>query len=294
MEHTFEREMGSVRQVTQRTSTVGFTATAIANAGTIGVYTASPVTFIASTVEDTNVLRIWNVTSCANSGARGDVAFDIMIGGAGSETPIITGLLFGGRPAYSSYTIPIYIPGGSRISGRCAAGATSRSLTWSIDTFQGSALDRGPSRWVSYGTNISSGVGAYGTIIAPGNATFSAWTSLTTNTTYAHDLWMPMTAVATGTTITALNYRSQFAIASTADAATMVTNGTGFFEGSWHTGNTTESWGQFATATNSVHMGLHDVIYAPRAAAASVSARTMASAAPDSNIASCAILAAVK
>lgn len=294
MEHTFEWEMGSVRQTTARSATVGYTATTIAAGGTIGVYTASPVQFIASTVEDTNVLRIWNIASCANSGLRSDVAIDIMIGGAGSETPIIQGLLFGSRPAYSSYTIPIYIPSGSRISGRVAAGVASRSLTWNIDTFQASALDRGPARWVSYGTNISSGVGAYGTIIAPGNATFSAWTSLTASTTYAHDLWMPMTAVATGTAITALNYRSQFAIASTTDAATMVTNGTGYFEGSWHTGNTTESWGQYNTATNPVHVGLHDVIYAPRAAAAAVSARTMCSGAPDSNIASCAILAAVK
>lgn len=294
MEHTFESEYGSVKQTTARSATVGFTATTIVSGGTIGVYTASPVQFVASTAEDSNILRIWNIASNANSGLRGDTAIDIMLGTAGSEYPIISGLLFGGRPAYSSYTLPIYIPAGSRISGRVASGATSRSLTWNIDTWRKTGMDRGPSRWIAYGTNISSGVGAYGTLITPGNATFSAWAALTTNTTYSHDLWMPMTAVGTGTAITALNYRSQFAIASTADAATMVTNGTGYFEGSWHTGTTAEIWGNFATGANPVHMGLQDVYYAPRTAAASVSARTMCSAAPDSNIASCAILAAVK
>lgn len=295
MLQSFTGVYGSDRETVAR-SNVTYSTTTIAAGGTIGVYTTTPVQFIASTAFDTTQLRIWNVATCANSGQRGDVVIDIMIGGAGSEVPIGT-FVFGGRPAYSSYTIPIYIPAGTRISGRVAAGVASRSLTWNLEIKGTVDDDMGalPSRWVAYGTTISSGTGAYGTIIAPGATnTFSAWTALTTSTTYAHSLWLPMAGVATATTITALNYRTQFAIASTTDAATMVTNSTGVFEGPWFTGNSTESYGQYATATNPVHLGLQDIIHAERPSGSAVSARAMCSGTPDTNATSCAILAAVK
>lgn len=284
------------RETANRTATAAYGTVTIAAGGTIGVYTTSAVQFIASTAFDVCQLTIWNIAATSNSTARGDVVIDIMIGGAGAEQTIIQGLQFGGRTAYSSYTLPIYIPAGTRISGKVAAGVASRSLTWCLDVKYAMNRDRTslPSKWVAYGTNISSGVGAYGTLITPGNLAWSAWTALTTSTTYAHNLWLPMFNVGTGTTITALSYRSQFAIASTTDAATMVTNSTGFFEGPELTGSTTEQLGQYPTATNPVTVHPGHIIYAPRASGASVSARTLCSGAPDTNAVSCAVLAAVK
>jgi hypothetical protein len=295
MLQAFTGVYGSDRETVAR-SNVTYSTTTIAAAATIGVYTATPVQFIASTAFDVTQLRIWNVAANANSGLRGDTAIEIMIGAGGSEVPIAT-FLFGGRPAYSSYTIPIYIPAGTRISGRVAAGVASRSLTWNLEVKGVLDDDMGalPSRWVPYGTTISSGVGAYGTEIVAGSTNaWSSWTAITTSTTYAHSLWLPMVAVGTQTTITAVNYRTQFAVATTAQAATMVTNATGAFEGPWFTGNTTESFGQFATATNPVHIGLNDIIHAERPEGSAVSGRAMCSGTSTSQTTSFAILAAVK
>ena len=281
--------------IARTAAAVTYTSTTIAAGATIGVYTTTPVQFIAATTSDTTMIKVWNNVSCANSAARGDVVLDIMAGAAGSEYPIIQGLIFGGRNAYSSYSIPISIPAGTRISGRTAAGVLSRSLTWSIDLFhsdrQPNAL---PKRWVSYGMSTASGIGAYGTAITAGSTnTFSAWTALTASTTYAHDYWLPMAGVGVATAITALNYRIQFAVASTTDAATMVTNGTGVFEGPWLTGSTAEQMGQFDTATNPITVGIEDMIFASRPAGSAVSARVMCSGAAVAGATTCAILAAV-
>jgi hypothetical protein len=277
-------------------SNVTHSSTTIAAAATIGVYTTTPVQLVASTAYDVCQIRVWNIATHANSAARCDTSIQIMIGAGGSEVPIAE-FIFGARPAYSSYTIPIYIPSGTRISGRVAAGVVSRSLTWNLDYWGSPSRDYSelPSRWVAYGTNISSGVGAYGTdITAGGTNTWSAWTALTTSTTYGHGMWLPMIAAGTQTAITAVSYRSQFAIASTTDAATMVTNTTGIFEGPMLTGATTENLGQFNTATNPVTVGPESIIYAERPSGSAVSARVMCSGAATSGTTTCAILAAVK
>lgn len=292
---SFTGVYGSDRETTAR-SNVTFSSTTIAAGGTIGVYTTTPVQFIASTAFDVTQLRIWNIATHANSGLRGDTVIDIMIGAGGSEQSIAT-FIFGARPAYSSYTIPIYIPGGTRISGRVAAGVASRSLTWNLEVKGTMDDDMGalPARWVPYGLTLGSGVGAYGTNITAGSTNaWSAWTAITTSTTYSHSLWLPMVGCGVQTTITAVNYRTQFAIASTADAATMFTNSTGVFDGPWFTGNTTESLGQFATATNPVHTGLESIIHAERPSGSAVSGRAMCSGAATADTTTFAILAAVK
>lgn len=294
--HTFKSVYGKKDGTVNRSAAaVTYTTTSVTSGATIGVYTATPTQVIASTAHDASMLRITNVAAVSNSNARGDLVADIMIGGAGAEVPIIQGLIFGGRTPYSSYTIPVFIPSGTRISMRTAAGVASRAITFSIDYFRGAEVHGCPARWVAYGLTVSSGVGAYGTIISPGSTnTWSAWTALTTSTTYAHELWLPMYGNATATTITANNYRTQFAIANTTDAATMATNGTGIFEGPWATGSTTEQLGQYPTGSNPIHVGPVDIIYAPRPSGSSVSARAMCSSTPDTNATSCAILAAVK
>jgi hypothetical protein len=292
----FPGALGKQEEVLQRTNTTATTTTINPNA-TVGLYTTTPVQLVSSLAFDVVMIRVTAIAATANSGARGDLALDIMAGAGGSEYSICGPLLFGGLGAYSSYTLPIYIPSGTRISGRTAAGVASRTgRTFMFEYYGAPGRDSTglPTRWIAYGTNISNGVGAYGTLITPGSTNaWGSWTALTTSTTYAHSLWMPMFGVGTGTTITALNYRSQFAIASTTGAATMVTNTTGVMDGPTLTGSTTEQLGSWFTATFPTRMGLEDIIYANRPSASAVSARSMCSGAPDTNAVSAAILAAV-
>jgi hypothetical protein len=293
---SFVRGAGSERYTAMR-SNVTLTSGSITSGGTIGVYTTTPVQFVASTAYDTSLIRVTCVAAMANSGARSDVVLDLMAGAGGSEYSIAT-LIFGARPAYSSYTLPIQISSGTRLSGRVAAGVASRaSLTFSVDYWNRPDMAAGalPSRWVAYGMTVTSGTGAYGTAITAGSTNaWSSWTSLTASTTYPHEVWLPMIGCGNQTAITAVNYRAQFAIASTTDAATMVTNTTGIHEVPMLTGNTTESLGQYATATNPVHIGLEELIYAPRPTGSAVSARVMCSGTATSGTTTCAILGGVK
>jgi hypothetical protein len=291
----FKGAFGARRQTVAR-SNVTFSGTAIAAGGTIGTWTASPVTLVAATTFETTMVRVTTTSAHANSGLRSDHVFELMIGSAGSETTIAT-LIFGSAPAYSSYTLPILIPDGSRISGRTASGVASRSLSYSVDLFGGPTKDNAglPREWIAYGMVITSGTSACGTTITAGSTnTWSAWTALTTSTTYAHDLWIPMCGAGTQTAITAVSYRTQFAIASTTDAATMVTNATGVHEGPWLTGSTTEQLGRFNVATHPWSIGPEHIIYAPRPAGSAVSARVMCSGTATANTTTCAVLAAVK
>lgn len=294
--HGFPGVYGKQREVMTRTNTTATTTTINPNA-TAGVYTTTPVQLVASLAFDVTMIRVTAIAATANSGARGDLALDIMAGAGGSEYSICGPLLFGGLGAYSSYTLPISIPAGTRIAGRTAAGVASRTgRTFMFEYYGSPNRDTSglPSRWIAYGTNIGSGVGAYGTLLTPGTSNaWGSWTAITTSTTYAHSLWVPMFGVGTGTTITAQNYRSQFAIASTTDAATMVTNATGVFDGPTLTGSTTEQLGSWYTATFPTRIGLEDIFYAQRPDASAVSVRAMASGTPDTNAVSAAILAAV-
>lgn len=293
--YAFPGVFGAQRNTVQRSNTA-YSTTTVAPAATIGVYTSTPVQLVSSTAYDVSMIRLTAVASTANSGLRGDLVADLMIGSAGSETSIAGGLIFGGLGAYSSYTLPIYIPAGSRLSLRTAAGVASRSgRTFTLDYWGSPNRDYAglPSRWIAYGVTISSGNGAYGTPFTPGNSnTWGSWTTLG-QSTYAHDLWLPMLGVYTATAITAQTYRSQFAIAGTTDAATMVTNTTGAVEGPVLTGNTSEALGPY-TATFPTKRGIEDMIYAPRSDSAYMSVRGMASGTADSNALGGAILAAVK
>jgi hypothetical protein len=294
--HGFPGAYGKQREVLPRTNTTATTTTINPNA-TVGVYTSTPVQMVASTAFDATWVRITAIAATANSNARGDLVLEIMQGGAGSESPLIGPLHFGGLGAYSSYTLPIKLGAGTRISGRTAAGVASRTgRTFMFEYFGSQNRDTSglPERWIAYGMTISSGVGAYGTAITPGNTNaWGNWTALTTSTTYRHSLWMPMFGIFTATTITAQNYRSQFAIASTADAATMVTNATGVFDGPTLTGSTTEQLGQWYTATFPTRLGFEDIIYKEAPNGSAVSCRAMASGTADANAVSAGILAAV-
>jgi hypothetical protein len=102
-----------------------------------------------------------------------------------------------------------------------------------------------------------------------------------------------MVGSGTATTITAVNYRTQFAAASITDAATMVTNSTGVFEAPMLLGTTGEAVGALGSA-GQFNIGLDDIIYAPRASATAFSVRGMCSGTPVASAVTCAILAAVK
>jgi hypothetical protein len=68
--------------------------------------------------------------------------FDIGIGGAGAETPIINNVIYAPSPDLSVLVmpIPIGIAAGSRISARCQASVTAaRSLTLAIEFISGTS-----------------------------------------------------------------------------------------------------------------------------------------------------------
>ena len=297
MLHSFTGLRGQQRSSLMRgTADTTVTSTSVTAGGTIGTYGASWTQVIASTPFDATWIRIGNVGNVGNSAARGDLVVTVAKGGSGSEQQIIGPLLFGGRPPYSSYLLPCFVPSGTRLSLKSAAGVASRAITFWVDLYGGPNRHETsiPTGWIAYGTTVSSGTGAYGTLHTAGSTNaWSSWANLG-NTTRGHDVWMPMAGVATGTTITALNWRTQLALGTTTEAATMVTNGTGYMEGPHFTGNTTEQFGAYNTATNPVLQGVEHIRYAPRLSGASMSIRAMCSGTPDANVLSMAVLAAVK
>jgi hypothetical protein len=280
------------QRMTASRSNVTMSSTSVAAGGSIGAWTTTPVQLVASTAHDATVVKITNIAAVNNSGLRGDYAFQLLAGGSGSEYPIIDCLLFGARPAYSEYTLPIYIPAGTRLSAKTAAGVASRAITFNIEYYGEYNRDMQgiPSRWVVYGP----GTPGYGKAVTPGNSSaWGSWTSVTLGTTYDHVLWLAMTGIGTATTVTAQNYRVQVALDSTSAAATIATNGTGLFELPWLTGSTTEQLGAHNTATYPVIYGPEHIIYAPRAAGWALSARATASSTADSNATTVAILGGV-
>lgn len=297
--HPFLGVFGASYNSVQRTNTT-VSNTTLTVAGTAHTW-STPVQLVASTPFDT-VGFMLRVGITATSGARSDTLLRLMVGGAGAETPVVGGFSFGNRQTGSTLTLPLFIPAGSRLSVAAKMARTTPNLSIALDLYGGPNRDGVglPTRWVAYGLTDDAS-NSRGTIVAPGATnTWGSWTALTTSTTYAHDLWVPMIDGGSATAITAVNYRSQFAIASTTDAATMVTNAT-VWDGPGALGTTAEqlldNYFGAGAASTPMHSGAPftpgGIIYAPRAAGAAVSARAMCSGTPDTNGFGCSILAAL-
>lgn len=259
----------------------------------------TPVQLIASTQADASWFSIQNRAAISATGARSDTVFEIMAGAGGSEYTIIGPVAVGNRPTNCVWHFPIFIPGGTRLSIRVRSARLSTGISWNYHIGYG-GINRDsvgyPQRWIAYGLIDDASSDAHGTIVAPGNAVWGSWTSLTTSTTYAHDLWMPMVDGGTATTMTALTTRTRWAIASTADAATMATNAT-LWNGPWVSTTTAEVMNEGLYGTGlSVSGGLggpNGIFYHPAPAGSAVSAAGRCSAAPNANALGCSILAAL-
>ncbi len=263
----------------------------------------TPVQLVASTSQDVTWLTLRCPVALSASGARSSTVFEIMAGGAGSEYTIIGPVSVGGSVAGSSWSFPIFIPQGTRVSIRVRSARLSANLTWTYHFGYATGRDSvgWPQRWVAYGLTDDGSANAQGTIVAPGNATWGSWTSVSASTTYAHDLWLPIIDNGTQTTITAVTFRTRWVVnANTTDAATAATNGT-VWHGPWGTTTTAEAIGDawFGAAGGGVprNVGgfgnLNGIFYQPAPAGAAISASAYGSAAPAANTLGCSILAAL-
>jgi len=156
---------------------------------------------IASTAFDTTGLY-WVLTTNVNATAtRVSTLVDIMIGASGSEQMLIGPISVGGHINRTSWFFPIYVPAGSRISMRARSAQTNFAVSGTV-TLVGPANGDTvglPQRWVTYGLSDDGTANAQGTLLSGTAVAYGSWTSLTSATTYAHDLWMPVIDVGTAT-----------------------------------------------------------------------------------------------
>jgi hypothetical protein len=264
-----------------RTNTGVSTATHTAPA-TTHTYNATWTQLVASTAFDAVGFMLRLNTATAVSGARSDYIVQLGIGTAGSEQVVMTAPI-GFRAIGTQISLPLFIPAGSRIAVRHKGFVTVKALAYTFDYYGSQNRDMSglPQKWVAYGLTDTASQSS-GTAVTSGNTNaWGSWTALTTSTTYAHQLWVPMIDAGTAAAATALNYRSQFAIASTTDAATMVTNAT-VWEGPIWTTTTAELMNSALTVTaGSWVIGGQfsplGIIYDPKPDASAVSMRAMCS-----------------
>lgn len=294
--HPFLGQWGAARSVIQRTNTSS-TNTAVASSAT-AYNDITPVQIVASTAFDVTQISLRINTAVGTTGTRTSTVFEVMAGAASSEYVIAGPFSVGYRATGFVVTLPIFIPAGTRLSLRVRSAQTSKTFNCQLEYSGEVGRDASglPQRWVAYGLNDDASANAQGTIVAAGaSLTWGSWTSLTTSTTYAHDLWLPMVDGGTITAHSGRTYRSQWAIASTTDAATMVTNST-VWEGPGWTVSTGESLTDaLVSAAGFYGLGYvpNGIIYAPRASGAAVSVRVMNSGTNDTNGVGCSILAAL-
>jgi hypothetical protein len=236
-------------------------------------------------------------TATAVSAARSDYLLQIGVGAAASEQVVVE-VPIGFRAIGTTISLPLFVPAGSRISVRHKGFVLSKTLAYTFD-YYGSPNRDGvglPQKWVLYG-KVDDASNSRGTEVTAGSTNaWGSWTSLTASTTYPHELWVPCIDGGTVGGTTALNYRSQFALASTTDAATEVTNSTVYEGPLWNTASTELMNDQMnVTAGTWViggGIGPNGYIYHPKPAGSPVSMRAMCSGTAE---ASCfgSILAAV-
>jgi hypothetical protein len=296
--HPFPGVLAVTRSRVSRTAGAGYTTDGTHTTPSTGHTWGTPTELIASTPFDSVAVTFRLLTAISVSGARSDSLLQLYVGGSGSEQSVIGPVLFGGRVAGSSLTLPIAIPAGSRVSFAVKSARTSLALTAQAEVFGAPNVHTTglPTRWVAYGLGNDSASASWGTAVTAGNAAWGSWTSLTTSTTYPHDLWLPMLDNGTAVVTANQDLRSQFALASTTDAATEAANGTAW-EGPWKRLTATEQYMSMVTYGWAVSMGApwtsDGIVYAPRAAGSAVSVRAACSVSPAASSTGAAILGAV-
>lgn len=151
--------------LTDRTPTApgaGTTITANATPHTKG---ATPTQLIASTAADSYAIQV-HVHNNATSNATTSTLLDIMTGGSGSEVVLIPDLMAGwvlpvaSSNAWCTYTFPIFIPSGTRLSARSQSAVASKTCSVAITLMQRpSQLGYVGTRVTAYGVTAASSYG---------------------------------------------------------------------------------------------------------------------------------------
>jgi hypothetical protein len=157
--------------LTDRTPTApgaGTTITANATPHTKG---ATPTQLIASTAADSYAIQV-HVHNNATSNATTSTLLDIMTGGSGSEVVLIPDLMAGWvlpvatSNAWRTYTFPIFIPSGTRLSARSQSVVASKTCSVAITLMQRpTQLGYVGTRVTAYGVTSAS---SYGTLHTAG------------------------------------------------------------------------------------------------------------------------------
>ena len=286
--HAFPGVLGAQRNAVMRSNT-GVSTSSHTAPVTTHTYNSTWTQLVASTAFDAVGIMLRLNTATGVSGARSDYIFQLGVGSAGSEQVVLTAPI-GFKGVGTQFSLPLFIPGGSRVAVRHKGFVASKALTYTFDYYGSESRDFPsiPQQWVSYGM-VDDASNSRGTAVTAGNSNaWGSWTALTTSTTYAHSLWVPVIDGGTLAASTALNYRSQFAIASTGDAATMVTNATVWEGPIWATTTAeVQNNAMTVTAGSWVYGGIYlptGIIYDPKPDGASVSMRAMCSGTAEAGV----------
>lgn len=146
--------------------------------------------------------------------------WDIGVGGAGSEQPLVLNYLHngGGLMTSGGYAIffPIYIPPGTRISARHQSNVASQAGR--VQIFLHGIGDLPPWKAFSGAEGIGVDTATSGGLShTPGNTgTESTWTNLGSTLARRYGAFLPLIGTGSSTTMTSLAYHVEFGINSTA------------------------------------------------------------------------------
>jgi len=182
----------------------------------------------ASTAFDAHLVHII-ARSYQSAGAASQGCLDILIGDA-TESVLIANLLMGYCHAFNflgkSWTFPLYIPAGSRISAQAAGARVSTSFVVDIRlyNFPGIPPFRVGSRVTTYGVSSVPD----GTSITPGESgADGAWTQIVASTSENHFALVPSFQPTGDSTLTARSYALELAVGAAADE-TLISEVIGF------------------------------------------------------------------
>lgn len=176
--------------------------TSVPDAASVNTYGAvTQLISAANNVQDSWGIEILVLNTLNPSALVGEMAIDILIGGA-TDDVLIKSLLVGGSfyGGGRSYFFPIHIPGGVRIAAQLAAGAAQTTEPRVLCYLYGGPPPMQIGRKVTtYGTKANDARGLAVTPAASGGA--AAVTQMTAATTEDHFYWMPGFQVSGDTTI---------------------------------------------------------------------------------------------
>lgn len=148
-----------------------------------------------STAYDSTGIWIYFTTTQALSSTRESTLVEFYLGVSGSEQLTIGPISIGGFCVGSYIWLPIFIPAGSRLSFAARGAITGRGVGARVILAGSTNSDTVglPQAWITYGL-VDDSSNAQGTSLPIGatDGSYGNWVTLTSSTTYAHDLWLPM------------------------------------------------------------------------------------------------------